>query len=375
VFARNYPHAPKNTSLLSVPERTGAPPHFSGRGVTMAFVDSGFYPHPDIADRIVLFVDASSSRITEGALPASNNPLNWHGQMTSVIAAGDGRTSDGRYRGIASSAQLVLIKVSNRRKQIKEADILRGLTWLVKHAHKHNIRVVNVSVGGDHPNPDPQHPLHVALRQLCEQGVVVLIATGNSNQPVLLPPASASTAITIGGYDDGNTGDGTKWRIFGGSYGTGDDGAAKPEVIAPAAWLASPIMPGTDMAREAPWLVQMLALKKSETAAFQKLAREADTVFGFSKHLKQHPTAHLKDLVQERIFKHKIVDAHHQHVDGTSVSVAVASSIVAAMLEAQPSLSPAQVKARLMQTATPLPNVPHERQGAGMIDAAAAISS
>ncbi|MDX2138044.1 MAG: S8 family serine peptidase [Chloroflexota bacterium] len=373
MFSRNYPHPPGQPELLSVPERVAAPVTYTGRGVVMAFVDSGFYPHPDIAGRIRAYVDATTRLVRERDLAPEPSNMGWHGQMTSVIAAGDGRTSGGRYRGIACNAELVLIKVSNHKLQIKEADILRGLKWLVKHAHRYNVRVVNVSVGGDFPSDDPKHPLHVAIRALTRSGVCVLVSAGNSGAATLLPPATAAEAITVGGYDDHNSLDVADWTGFNNSYGMAYDGAPKPDVVATAAWLPSPIMPGTDMAREAPWLHQMLALKARDVRGFQRLARQGDAELYFSKVLADHPEAILKDIAQERIHAHKIVDGAHQHVDGTSVSVAVASSVVAQLLEAHPRLTPREVKERLMATALRLPNVPVERQGAGVINATAAI--
>jgi serine protease AprX len=340
----------------------------------MAFVDSGFYPHPDIVGRIACFVDATTARVREGRLRPSTHPLNWHGQMTSVIAAGDGRSSGGRFRGIASAARLVLIKVSNRKGQIKEADILRGLEWLVRNARRHHIRVVNVSVGGDFPNSDPAHPLHVAVRRLTDDGVVVLCASGNYAGNPVLPPASADSAITVGGYDDRNSTDPSEWRIFGNSYGMSDADQQKPDVLAPAAWIASPIMPGSDMAREARWLDKMMALSADDRAGFQRLARSANADLKLMKRLKAEGSKTLVEIAQAMIHAHKLIDARHQHVDGTSVAVAVASSMVAALLEAQPDLTPAQVKSRLMATAMLLPEVAPECQGAGVINVMRAIT-
>ena len=34
--------------ILSIPERLQAHPKYAGRGVCIGFVDSGFYPHPDL---------------------------------------------------------------------------------------------------------------------------------------------------------------------------------------------------------------------------------------------------------------------------------------------------------------------------------------
>ena len=361
--------------MLSVHERTGTPHTYTGRGVVMAFVDSGFFPHVEIAERIRLYVDATTERIREGVLPPSTNPLNWHGQMTSVIAAGDGRLSSGRYRGVAHGAELILVKVSNRRRQIKEADILRGLLWVLRNAHHHDIRVVNVSVGGDAPDTDPRHPLHDAVRRLSDIGVTVLCAAGNRSEMAVLPPASADSAITVGGYDDRNSLERARWTIMGGSFGVSDQGSQKPEVLAPAAWIASPIMPGTDMAREAPWLVEMLKLPHGANAEFRRLARAANSDLHLMEQLMRGGDVSLQTLIQQRIDAHKLIDEAHQHVDGTSVAVAIASSLVAALLEAEPGLMPAQVKARLMASASALPGVSSERQGAGAKDGGKLLSA
>jgi hypothetical protein len=48
-FLSNYPKAEAN-QVLSIPERLQALPQYRGRGVVMAFIDSGFSMHPDIAD-------------------------------------------------------------------------------------------------------------------------------------------------------------------------------------------------------------------------------------------------------------------------------------------------------------------------------------
>src|SRR5512134_1181786 len=48
--------------LLTTPVRVQANPNFTGRGVTIAFLDSGFYPHPDLVrpkNRILCYADAT----------------------------------------------------------------------------------------------------------------------------------------------------------------------------------------------------------------------------------------------------------------------------------------------------------------------------
>jgi serine protease AprX len=371
-FVPNYPHyKPGKVSLLSTPERMGALPDVTGRGVVIAFIDAGFYMHPDIADRVLVHADATTNHVIEQPQVEETSDLSWHGQMTSVIACGDGRTSGGRYRGIASGAPLVLVKVSNLRGGVKEPDILRGLSWVYDTHKRYHIRVVNISVGGDEVSSDPDHPLHRIVRKLTEAGVVVVAASGNRSSSHLLPPASASQAITVGGYSDHNTLDRAEWTLYHHDYGIDYTGGRKPEVIAPAEWIPSPILPGSLVDREARWLAPLL--NGNSNRALKRLLDKGYSELGIMPELVHQPNEHLYAMLQARINGYKLIDKAHQHVDGTSVSAAIASSVVAQMLEVQPSLTPDEVRAILTTTSKPLPNTAGERQGAGVLNPARAV--
>lgn len=372
-FTSNYPFCETGrVNLLPTPERVRASKKFTGRGVVLAFIDSGFYPHPELNGRVLLHVDASTSHIVEEAGDAFEpSDLSWHGQMTSVIAAGDGRLSRGKYRGIARDAELVLIKVSTPDGHIKEADILRGLRWLIDAHHRFNVRVVNISVGGDFVSDDPEHPLYWAVRRLTEAGIVVVVAAGNRAVDSLVPPASATEAITVGGVDDHNSLDRSLWTAYHSNYGWSYNGQPKPDIIAPAVWIPGPIMPKTHVAREARWLGPML--KPKDDAQIQRLLRQGWADLGIERAQAVAPDEHLYSMIQARIHSHKLIDAHHQHVDGTSVAAPIVSAIVAQMLEANPALTPAQIRSMLTTTAQPLASIPRERQGAGVVNAAGAV--
>lgn len=370
VFTSNYPFYQKGQiNFLSTPERLRALPSYTGRGVVMAFIDSGFSMHPDIAERILVHADASTLHVVETPTVEKLSPLSWHGQMTSVIASGDGRTSGGKFRGIASDSKLVLVKVSTPKGAIKETDILRGLRWVLDTYRRLHIKIVNLSVGGDYVSNDPTHPIYQAIQKLVEAGVTVLVAAGNRGMEELVPPASAPHAITVGGYDDHNSLDSQTWSAYHNSYGTAYDGTKKPEIIGPAAWIASPILPGSDMEREARWLAPLL--NGNTEKALEDVLNNGTGDLGLPT--TQPADSRLYAMLQERIHKHKLIDAHHQHVDGTSVSVAIVASIVAQMLEANPNLTPAQVRDILIHTAIPLADMPAYQQGAGRVNAVSAV--
>ncbi len=372
LFTSNVPqHDLYQRAVLPTPERVGAPPDYTGRGVVIAVVDSGFYMHPDLAGRVLVHADATTSHISEQPGVVDTDDLSWHGQMTSVIAAGDGSLSGGRYRGIASESQLVLVKISSPRGQVKERDILRGLRWIIDTYRRFNVRVVNLSVGGDDYSADPDHPLHQAVRRLTEAGIVVVAAAGNHGRDGLVPPASAADAITVGGYDDHNTTDRSQWTGYHSDWGSAYDGSSKPDIVAPAAWIASPILPGSMVDREAYWLGPLL--ESEGERALKRLLTQGYGDLGLPRELAQKPDDHVYEMLQARINSHKLIDAKHQHVDGTSVSAAIVSAVVAQMIEANPCLTPAQIRSILVETAYPLAAVPSYQQGAGALDPARAV--
>ncbi len=375
MFTASYPYyQPGQPALLPTPERVGALPAYTGCGVVIAFVDSGFYPHPDLAGRVLVHVDASTNRVIEQPPDSfAVSEQSWHGQMTSVIAAGDGHTSGGRYRGVASGAQLVLVKVSTPRGQVKERDILRGLRWIIDTHRRFNIRVVNLSVGGDFVSSDPDHPLHRAVRRLARAGVTVVAAVGNRAAPVILPPASAAEVIAVGGLDDHNTRDRARWTLYRSNYGTAWDGSVKPDLLAPAEWIAGPIMPETGVAREARWLGSLLHIQ--DAAEVRHILGRAYADLGLPRAAAQEPDANVYAMLQARINAHKIIDASHQYVDGTSVAAPIVAAVAAQMLEANPRLTPARICSILKETARPLPGIEPGRQGAGALDAAAAVGA
>jgi serine protease AprX len=198
-----------------------------------------------------------------------------------------------------------------------------------------------------------------------------VIAAGNRNADYLVPPASAAEAIVIGGVDDCNSLDQSRWQLYHHSYGRAYDGTMKPDLLAPAVWLASPIMPGTSVEREAHWLAPLLVTPNERQ--LQRLIKKGHADLGFTQEAISQPNEHLYSMLQQRIHAHKIIDAHHQHVDGTSVAAPIVSSVIAQMLEANPRLTPQQIRAILTATANSLPGVPAERQGGGVLNAREAV--
>ena len=131
-------------------------------------------------------------------------------------------------------------------------------------------------------------------------------------------------------------------------------------------------MPGSLVAREAHWLA--LLLQSPGEQHIQKILKHGYRDLGLTDQQVRKSDI-LYQTLQQRILAHKIIDAHHQHVDGTSVAAPIVSSVIAQMLEVNPRLTPVQIRAILTATATPLSDYPAEQQGAGVLNAQAAVQS
>ncbi|HSK31281.1 MAG TPA: S8 family serine peptidase, partial [Candidatus Limnocylindria bacterium] len=242
LFDRAKSHIVKDAAMqkdgshvLSTPLRLDADQRFTGKGVTVAFLDSGFYPHADLTtprNRILAY----RNLLDKGAGISSlfqPDVASWHGMMTSVVAAGNGSLSNGFYRGLAPDADVVLVKLA-RTGRITDANIQEGLEWVFENRKKFRIRIVNISAGGDEERSYLEDPLSRLVERCTAAGMLVVCAVGNSghlpHHPVV-PPASAPSCIAVGGLDDGNSINRARRGMYRSSYGPTVDGLQKPEVI------------------------------------------------------------------------------------------------------------------------------------------------
>lgn len=371
-----YPvYSRDDTALLPTPYRVHAYPQFTGRGVVMAFLDSGFYPHPDLVNpynRILAHIDATLREPIER--PNFRRPAltSWHGLMTTCVAAGSGFLSDGRYRGIATDAKLVLVKTGNRRgHRIREDDIYRALNWVIHNQHRYNIQIVNLSVGGDVPSDGTLTALDELVEEASARGIAVVCAAGNGGVERVVPPASAPSAITVGGFDDRNSLDRSRFRLYHSDYGRGGLFREKPDLIAPAIWIAAPMLPHTWVYNEGQYLWKLLHASDAELT---KLLRTRQAENKFKKETLASPLNEVRRVIRLRMIEQKYIHAHYQHVDGTSMAAPIVSSVVAQMLEANPTLSPAQIEQILCDTARPLEHLPRAPQGHGALNAPHAVA-
>ncbi len=339
---------------LPTPLRLHADPRYTGRGVLVALVDAAFYPHPDLVrarNRIRVWADAGEGgiewrRFGPDETPRwrgwdAQHPAQWHGLMTSAALAGAGALSHGLYRGLAPDAELALVQVRDRQGRIRNETVARALRFLLDRVLPMGLRVVNLSLGGDPVEPLAGNPVDAAVAALARAGVSVVVAAGNDGVRRLVPPGTAPEALTVGGLDDQGLWSDDERALWHSNYGAGAHGADKPEVVSPSLRVVAPLLPDSELAREA-------------------LLRRGRRGRG-------------DGAVEERLRESKLVTPHYQHVEGTSFAAPIVAGVVACLLEARPDLTPARVRELLVGCATPVPGAPRERQGAGAVDAGQAV--
>ncbi len=366
----NHQHTPNRFGVIPTAARLNANPEYTGKGVTIAFLDSGFYPHPDLVDRVIAYEDLSQERRDFFSTEAVAS-WQWHGTQTSVAAAGDGQLSNGVYHGLAHESKLVLVKVSERGR-ITEENIAEGIHWVIANRERHNIRVLNISLGGDEDVPCSRSIVDQAAEEAISHGIVVLAAAGNSGAEGRhsIPPANSPSVITVGGYTDHNRPNGNELDLYHSNFGITADGTVKPEIVAPAMWVAAPILPGTQSYERAEALSHLAAALDYQLS---DLARELRNAAELPELIANaNPTA-IRAYVEAALQQEKIVAAHYQHVDGTSFAAPIVASVVAQMIQANPRLTPGAIKNILISTADRIVTEAVIRQGYGVVNARRAV--
>ena len=296
-------------------------PGLTGRGVTIAVIDSGVAAHDALEERVIHSVDF----VRSGGRGADHFG---HGTHVAGIIAGNGASPDGsRYRGIAPGASLINLRVLGPDGSGDTSDVVEAIDWAIEYRSRYRIRVINLSLGRPVTESYRDDPLAEAVERATAAGIVVVASAGNAGKtedgtPVaqgIVSPGNSPYALTVGALNTRQT----RWRsddvvaTYSSRGVTAIDGVLKPDLVAPGNRIVSLEAPGSALVRD-------------------------------------FPSAHVAGSGRDAYFL----------MSGSSMATAVVSGAVALLLEANPSLNPLGVKAALQLTAAPV-------DGAGLIDAGA----
>ncbi len=240
----------------------------SGKGVTVAVMDTGIAVHRDFEGRILRFVDFCHGR-------SGLYDDNGHGTHVSGIIAGNGSCSrDDRgvciYSGIAPKANVIMLKVLDEHGNGNTEKVLQGIDWVIKNRENYGIRLLNISVGMlPGAGEREQKELLSAVDAAWDQGIFVVAAAGNNGprENTVTIPGISRKILTVGSCDDAGKEGGMR-GLRSGYSGNGPTECCivKPEILAPGTRITScsadgegyQVKSGTSMA--APVVTGALAL-------------------------------------------------------------------------------------------------------------------
>jgi serine protease AprX len=350
----------------------------SGKGVGVVVMDQGFdLSHPDFKGRVVGVATTPGDTF-------ESDPLG-HGTHTLGVVGASGNSSEGAIRGVAPEATLFAMKVKLAQGEgLADSidSINRGMQWVVENKEKHNIKVVNCSfVLPTLEQPDPKtggfvpvDPLAYAINLATEAGISVIAGVGNfSDKAPITTPSGNPAVIAVGALDTGGTPEDLsddKVADFS-SRGVSIYGESKPDILAPGISIMAPNAAQSKSEQENKLLSQVRSGTDEEVAAIAKKLLPPR----FQK---------LSFAVQKRLL-HKLYEVKPTRGEnqgspayitqsGTSESAPIVTGIVAHMYEANPDLTPKQVKDILASTARAVAGEP-AAVGAGAVDARAAIQA
>ena len=306
-----------------------------GAGVTIGFLDTGLDQLPGLS------TDLNGRDKAWGTYDAINNTVsnygdeeNGHGTHVASIATNSDFDRFGQIYGVAPNASHVGIKAFDSEGKATYADVIRGIDWALQVKDQINLRVLNMSFGGPVRSNYWDDPLNRAVMKLWQAGIVVVASAGNSGpDPMTIGvPGNVPYIITVGAMTDDYTAfsyNDDKVASFS-AAGPTPEGFVKPDVIAPGGHISGLMSYDSQIVME-------------------------------------HPEYH--------------DGGRYFEMSGTSQSAAVVSGVVALLLTEEPSLTPDQVKCRIIDGAYQARNDDGSlrysvfQQGAGLVSAYYALAS
>ena len=294
---------------------------YTGAGIGIAVIDSGITNNGDFGSRIVYsqsFVPGSS---------ITSDPYGHGTHVAGILAGGGNNSSAGSFTktfvGVANGANIINLRVLDQNGSGTDSAVISAIQQAINLKNTYNIRVINLSLGRPVYESYTLDPLCQAVESAWKAGIIVVVAAGNDGRDNSLNTAGYGTitvpgndpyVITVGAMKPEGTPDRSDDLIA--SYSSKGptllDHIVKPDIVAPGNYVISTLA--------------------STSAKLYTTQNAIPTNYYNSAGSSAYSNAYFK-------------------LSGTSMATPVVSGTAALMLQKTSSLTPDQVKARLMKTA------------------------
>ena len=276
----------------------------NGTGIGVALIDSGMADIPNF--------HGQQSRIVYQATFIGGSPVDQYGHGTHVAGLIGSNGNGTVYTGIVPDVNLINLRALDRNGSGTDSSVIGAIDAAIQLKNQYNIRVINLSLGRQVFEPSAQDPLCQAVEAAWKAGIVVVAAAGNGGRNnsagtngygTITAPGNDPYVITVGAMKDMHTA--TRVDDLIASYSSKGptlfDHYVKPDILAPGNLVTSTMNAGVGLLQEYP---------------------------------------------QNQVTNDEYI------LSGTSMATPIVSGAAVVLLQKNPNLTPDQVKARLMKTAS-----------------------
>jgi serine protease AprX len=219
-------------------------PTATGRGVTVAVMDTGIADLPDLSGSVIAQLDF----VNDGA--TTPDPSG-HGTFVAGLIAAHGQD----FKGVAPEAKLVSLRVLDLNGRGTMHSVLAAFDWILKNRVAYRIKVLNLSFGAPQKATYHRELLAGVVESVWFAGVAVVAAAGNAGPApkTIAMPGADPFVVTVGSFgDQGTVATTDDHESFFSSRGPTKDGFAKPDILAPGEHVVSLRVAGSTMDLGAP---------------------------------------------------------------------------------------------------------------------------